>query len=52
MAMVGKPKFGVKVEYTNKVKTTFWFGTEEARDRKFRDLNRSAQVKTAKRVSR
>lgn len=51
MATVQKPRYGVKVQYTNGVKTTFWFGTQEARDRKFRQLNSDPKVKTAKRVS-
>lgn len=52
MATVGKAKYGVKVEYTNSVKTTFWFQTKLARDQKHAQLNWDRSVKTAKRVNR
>jgi hypothetical protein len=52
MATVDKPRYGVKVTYTNGSGTTFWFQTEAARDRKHAQLNRDKSVKTAKRVSR
>lgn len=52
MATVGKAKYGVKVEYTNGAKTTFWFQMEAARDKKHTQLNRDRAVKTAKRVTR
>jgi hypothetical protein len=52
MASVDKPRYGVKVKYTNNVKTTLWFQTKEARDRKHRELNRDPKVNTATRTER
>lgn len=52
MATVGAPRWGVKVEYKNGVKTTMWRATEEARDRLHRELNQDKSVHTAKAVER
>lgn len=52
MASVNKPRYGVKVKYTNGVETTMWRQTEVERDRLHRQLNRDKAVQTAKRVSR
>lgn len=52
MASVDKPRYGVKVKYTNNVETTLWFRNKVDRDRKHRQLNADKSVKTAKRVER
>jgi hypothetical protein len=52
MASVDKPRYGVKVKYTNGVETTMWRRTEVERDRLHRQLNADKKVKTAKRVNR
>lgn len=52
MATVDKPRYGVKITYTNNVTTTMWFASESARDRKHSQLQKDKTVRRAKRVSR
>lgn len=52
MASVDKPRYGVKVTYTNGVETTMWRRTRDEQDRLHRKMNRDKSVRTARRVER